>query len=434
MPYQLKLFDLFKKSRINSYYNFFKPFTLQNREFIINYQNQKLKEQINHFYNESPYFKRILDREGVTPNQIKTREDLKSISPLTREDLKNSLDEMTCKKHKRNAHYSTSSGTTGLPVKYAKDVNGYSAGVAAGYILWEMAGWKLSYRQLHIWGNPTSVGKWNKPWSKMKSFIYNKKNIDSTLTNTPAGLAQVVKIIKKFKPQSIDGYTSALLNIATYIIQNNIKIIKAKIVITTAENLLPAQKEIIETALGPVADLYGCGEINGIAIKSPLDNKFIIFNPHVIVETETIENSELKEILITDLDNKLIPMIRYKVGDLIDEVKPPEKDDSYPFEYFTKVNGRQVDLIYLENGKIISPINLLAGTLFRSIGGILKHKVIWENNILFFNFVIDRGFNHKIAQQKIFEYLKNYDVNFKIVIVDKILPDSTGKFKYFEKK
>jgi len=433
MPIQILLFDLAKGSKVNKFIKKYRTLINKNRKVVVEYQIHKLKKQVNHFYQNSEQFKKKLDSANINPKSITRIEDLKNIPILTRVELKNNLDTFISKNINRNKHFSSSSGTTGIPVKYGTDNDGFSAGKAAMYMLNQMAGWKSSYSQMHVWGNPTSIVKWNRKVSKIKSFIFNNINIDSTLTNSEEGLSQVVQQIKRFKPESIDGYTSAILNIALYIKKNNIVIPKPKIVITTAENLFSQHKQIIEEILGPVADLYGCGEINGIAIKPPKHSRYFIFNPHVIVETIETTSYGLKEILVTDLDNKLLPMIRYKVGDLIDNINSSKKDDVYPFDYFTQIQGRTVDLINLPNGKILSPINLFGGTLFRTIGGIEKHKVIWNKKKLIFQFVVDKNYSHNKANCEISEYLKGYNVDFKIEIVDNILPDKNGKYKYFEK-
>ena len=238
MKIQLLLFDLAKRTKSGKYFCFFKKTLKWNRLEIELYQTQKLIEQVNHFYSNSNFFREKLNKNRVDVSSIKQLSDLKRIPPLTRAELQNCFDQMVCENSKSKARYSNSSGTTGLPVKYGKDLDGFSSGLAAGYLLWEMAGWKFSYRQLHIWGNPTSVKKWESPMSKFKSWVFRKQNIDSTLTNTPEGLMKVVKTILRFKPHSIDGYTSSIVNLAQFVKDKSINLPKVKIVISTAENLL----------------------------------------------------------------------------------------------------------------------------------------------------------------------------------------------------
>ena len=90
-------------------------------------------------------------------------------------------------------------------------------------------------------------------------------------------------------------------------------------VFTTGEDLLENMKKIIERNIGPVSDLYGCGEVNGIAIQPVKDDKYYILESHVLVETES-DSNEFNEIIVTDLDNYYMPLIRYKIGDIIDRV------------------------------------------------------------------------------------------------------------------
>ena len=47
--------------------------------------------------------------------------------------------------------------------------------------------------------------------------------------------------------------------------KHNFKIPSVKMVYTTAENLEDHHKMLIEEMIAPVSDIYGCGEINGVA-------------------------------------------------------------------------------------------------------------------------------------------------------------------------
>lgn len=432
MPYQLKLFDIAKGTRVNYYYNRFKGFKLKSRQEVADYQNQKLRNQISFFYNNNKFFRIRLNDHNIKPSDIQEISDLKIIPPLTRIDLQNHYNEMLSPV-KGKLFYSSSSGTTGTPVKYAKDVNGMSAGHAAGFCLWNLAQWDFNHRWAHIWGNPSSIKKWTRVGSRFKAKTFKQLNIPSILTNSNEGLASIVDTLKNYNPLCIEGYASSIYNLAQYINGQKIPFNRVQSVITTGESLLPYQKDIVNETIGPVSDMYGCGEINGIALKPSGHDKFYIADYHIVIETISNNDNDHKEILITDLDNKAMPFIRYNVGDLIDNIYEPDEHCELPFRYFKKLHGRSVDTISLPNGKYIQPINLLGGTLFRGLGGIIQHKVLWKNNKLIFCFVVDHNFNMENAKEKIANYLLEYQVDFCIDLVDSILPDTTGKTKYFEK-
>jgi len=259
-----------------------------------------------------------------------------------------------------------------------------------------------------------------------------QKNLPSTDLNEIVNYKKVIDLINRIKPFSIDGYTSSIYNLARYIKDHNVKIYRPKFVFTTAENLFKNEKNIIESSLGLVSDIYGCGEINGIAVRPVAEDKYYILEPHVIIEAESIRKGDYKEIIVTNLDNKIMPLIRYKIGDLIDGIYEGDEQNRFGFSYFKQIIGRTSEVIDMGNGKILSPINIFGGTLFREIGGVLKHKVVWNGNYLDFLFEVNPGFNREKACEKINAELKPYDVTFKITIVDRLNPDKSGKFRYME--
>jgi phenylacetate-CoA ligase len=433
MPYQLILFDIAKGLKSNEYYNRFKSLHKLTREEIIDYQNVKLKKQIGFLYKSNKYFQKKLLESKINPQDITCKDDLKYIPPLERKDLQVYFGEMITQ-NVGKVFFSSSSGTTGTPVRYAKDIEGISAGRGATLSLNQLIeNWALSNRHAHIWGNPSSVKRWSSIGSRLKAKVFNQANIDSTLTNSDDGLKLVTEVLKKRKPDCIEGYTSSIYNIALYVQKHSIRLPKLKNVITTGENLLPQHKDFIESILAPVSDFYGCGEVNGLAIRPSGTDRYYIADFHVVLEVVQREADKMKELLITDLDNKAFPLIRYKVGDMVDDIYQPERDEAIPFSHFKTINGRTVDTIFLPNGKCIQPINLLGGTLFREIGGVKQHKVIWNKNKLIFVFAVDKSFNISFAKERISQYLEDYEVDFEIEIKDILHPGSSGKFKYFEK-
>jgi phenylacetate-CoA ligase len=432
MPLQPFLFDIAKGTKVNAYFKKFKGFNQLSRNEIKIIQLEKLKNQIAHFYGCNKFFRNRMDSVGMLPGDIASLEDLKRIPILERQDLQTNYNLLLTPSDSK-VFYGSSSGTTGTPVRYAKDVNGISAGQAAGYNLWALAGWSFKMRKAHVWGNPTSITKWNKPSSKAKAWVYNQLNIPSVLANTYDGAVEVLNTIKAFKPTCIEGYASSIFDLARIAKERCLSFPWVKCVITTGEALLPQQNELITEVFAPVSDMYGCGEINGVAIKTPNSNKYYIADYHVVVEANYNALSDQYEVLLTDLDNRAFPFIRYRVGDIIDGVFEPEHNEPFPFTYFTSLGGRTVDTVYLPNGKCIQPINLLGGTLFRQIGGVKQHKVIWQNNRLKFLFAIDSTYNNDVAKTRIGKYLKEYEVLFEIEIVDSIASGPSGKYKFFER-
>jgi phenylacetate-CoA ligase len=429
----LLLEDFFRKTKIAKYYNEFNQTKHFNIDKIQLLQFRKLKNLLKDVFQNVPWYRKFSQSHYDSYNEFKRIEDLKHLPILDREKIRDNHDELLNNHYFGRTFMSSSSGTTGMPINYWHDINAYSAGIASGYVLMGISGWQPGDRTVHIWGNSDSIKQWNKLNSKIKQKIYRRKNISSRLINDPNNLKILVDNIKKFKPKVIDGYANSIFELASYLNKDKDIIPGIKTIFTTAENLEKKHENIIERSLAPVSDIYGCGEINGIACRPVKDNKYYILDSHVIVETIPSCNPGLKEILVTDLDNYYMPFIRYKVGDLIDDVQSASRENPLPFKYFTKIYGRTSDYVILPNGKKFYPVNIFGGTMFRKYPEIRRHKTIWDGEKIKFIFELDKSFDLTYLEAEIKKMLSEYEIKFEIEITEKILPDKSGKFSYFEK-
>ena len=87
------------------------------------------------------------------------------------------------------------------------------------------------------------------------------------------------------------------------------------------------------------------GEFSGIAFEAKNNSGHLISDDSYIVEVlkngENVEPGEIGEVYITDLNNLITPMIRYRIGDLA-TIKnlSSTKDNSIPFNTLDEIKGR----------------------------------------------------------------------------------------------
>ncbi|MCP5051509.1 MAG: hypothetical protein GY940_30355, partial [bacterium] len=176
------------------------------------------------------------------------------------------------------------SGSTGKPISYYIGKASQSAGKAAMYTGWHMAGWEPGIKGLHIWGNPTVVKEqWNKTSSKIKDMVFNHYKYPAYKLTEKKEFQHLVSQIKKEKYRLIEGYTTAIYLLANYIAQNNIEMDPCQLVLTTAETLQDFQREAIRQNLGPVYDFYGCSEIEGMAKQCRFCGHYPVIDRRVIL-------------------------------------------------------------------------------------------------------------------------------------------------------
>ena len=347
----LLLNDLLKGTKVKAYYTFYNKSLTWDKNQIREYQLHKLKLLLNHAYLNVPFYRKRFEEYNLTPDSIKSIEDLAAFPILSRKDIQKNLSELVSTNYRLSKCYKgSSSGSTGRPVVYYHDKIGTSAGQAAGYFGWSLSGWKFGDKGLHIWGNPRVVNvEWKKLSSKLKTMFFNHYKFPAFKLTNEKQYEELVNILQNNNYKFLDGYTNAIYLLARYIDRNDIKLNGFDYILTTGENLQDYQRIFIEKTLGPVYDMYGCGEINGIANECRLCGDYHIIDPHVIVEfdQENTMTDDSMPLIITDLDNMVMPLIRYKIDDL---GVPIKNKCRLEFSSLSKISGRINDIIDLPNG------------------------------------------------------------------------------------
>ncbi|MFP9115979.1 phenylacetate--CoA ligase family protein [Flavobacterium sp. RHBU_3] len=88
------------------------------QEEIQAFQEQKLAEALSYVAENSPFYKRLFEKEGIDIATIKTINDLQKIPVTTKEHLQEFNDDFLCVSKSAIVDYATTSGTSGKPVTF----------------------------------------------------------------------------------------------------------------------------------------------------------------------------------------------------------------------------------------------------------------------------------------------------------------------------
>ena len=433
----LPIIDYAKGMKTRKEYKLLKNIAGHDREYIRALQQKKLQKLIKHSYKTVLFYKNRFQQAGIVPDDIQSISDLTAIPLLTREDIQEHYHQLVSTKADLTKCYrGSSSGSTGKPVVYLHDKICSSAGDAARYFGWGLAGWNFGSSHMTIWGNPACVNTdWKKPASVLKSFLFNETKLAAYKLTDKTHFKKAVQLIKKGNFEYIYGYTNAIFLIANYAVEQNLQLPAIKGVFTTAENLMGYQRTIIEKALGPVYDFYGCGEINGIAFQCRKRDGYHLIDPHVIVEYGNImDGFGNQELIITDLDNYAMPLIRYQNGDMGIPDDSRICDCGLGFSKISKVSGRVSDIVKTPDGGIFTVPSFFGSRLLKQIKGLVRYQSELVNHYqLIINIQTNDAFNHE-QEDKIKEALNEYipvSLKWKIKYTDEIKVSENGKFKIF---
>lgn len=229
----------------------------------------------------------------------------------------------------------------------------------------------------------------------------------------------------------IQPYVTAKL--MSFIKNNNVKIPKSLRYIEFVGEIL--SNEIRQSASElfkvPVANMYGSEEMNGIAYECPYGNLHIL-NDNVFVETE-YENEG--EIIITNLNNYTMPLLRYRQGDVIELLPENKCACGQEGRIIRSILGRSYEVINLNKCKI-NPYILISimEHVNSQIGGYInQYKFVWysktEKIYLYIKCSL-KNFNKEKMISIIIKQLDNIylKINWKNIIFVKEIPKEFGKY------
>ncbi|MBP5293612.1 MAG: phenylacetate--CoA ligase [Clostridia bacterium] len=291
------------------------------REEIVRIQNEKLVKQIKHVWEDLPYYRKKMMDAGVTPDDIKTIDDIKKLPFLSKADLRDAYPYgMLAKPLKDCVRIQSTSGTTGKRVVafYTQhDLDLWEeccarAIVAAGGTNEDVCqvayGYGLFTGGAGLHGGSHKVGCLTVPTSSGNTerqimFIMDLKA--TILYCTPSYAAYLAESMKEMGYGPDD--------------------IPLKAGIFGAEPWSEEMRHNIEEMLGIKAyDIYGLTEISGpgVSFECSEQRGMHINEDHFYAEIidpdtgETLPEGSQGELVFTCLDKEAFPMIRYRTRDI----------------------------------------------------------------------------------------------------------------------
>jgi len=346
---------------INTKYRFLLSTQSKALNEIKKFQWEKLISILRYASKNVPFYIRLFRRKNLTINKISRYEDFAKYIPIVdKKIISEELEDFISKERKKeNLILNYSSGTTGTPFCFYQDKH---------FISWAKAhqlrnyhwckNYSLGDKIALLWGSEIYFKK-KDLLDKISNKFINRIEFNTFFLNENKA-KYIIKKLNDFQPHLISTYPSSLMYLIRVIKKYNLKPFKVKAIQTTSEPLLPVMRNAISECFNTtnVFDKYGSRETNVIAHECPLhkgmhinaENNFVEF----IKNGSSIEKEGLGEIVVTNLNNKAMPLIRYRTGDIAARIDPScNCGINLPKMSFLK--GRKSDIIWTrDNGMIDS--------------------------------------------------------------------------------
>lgn len=313
------------------------PDTAANKILI----EKNIREVLNHAVHKSEFYK------DCNPN------DIKSFSIIDKSIIKENADKLLTDSIS-NLKSSTTSGSTGSPLTIYQDHKKVARHKADAIFFNNQAGYRLGSKLYYfrVWNEKNHK-------SLMDRFVQNIQMADiSNMSNIK--LEELIERMKKDKSnKSILSFASSLEILERYFVRNpqQLKSLNLNCVISISETLPEFTREFISVnADCDVISRYSNMENGFIAQQRDKGNEYYINQASFYVEVLKLdsdapaENGEMGRIIVTDLFNYGMPIIRYDTGD-IGVLNKTENG----FLVLETIVGRKVDFIYNADGEVLSP-------------------------------------------------------------------------------
>jgi phenylacetate-CoA ligase len=272
---------------------------------------------------------------------------------LRKEDVIANLDAMLARGADRNrAHIAYTGGSTGKPLAYYWDAAKHElmrAGMMRSYM---GSGWRPGERIINFWGAGQDI-KGGGLARKYAAWVSGETTL-AAREFSESELRRWATFVQSWRPVLLQGYASILAALARYVIDQRLPMPNTlRGVYSTAEVLTAEQREIMQRAFGcKVFNQYGSREIPNIACECRHGNMHV-FSDMVYLESVALDGEE-DRLLVTSLTNRLMPMIRYDIGDS-GRLEEGACACGSPFPLMEMGMCRKNDLIRTPGGRSIHP-------------------------------------------------------------------------------
>jgi len=268
-------------------------------------QMERLRNLALHAYECSEHYHNVLEQAGIGRRELQQLQDIRRLPILEKQTLSQAGPGPFLTGHARGAVTTRTTGTTGRPVTVLLDPSGHARQVARRNYLLARLGVDFAGPEARLWGRTMDVRR-----EAVIGLITNRKVFTFNGTDEEC-LMRELTALRRYRPTYIYGYASIILRAATLMRERGWTMPGLTGVVSTAETLSEhARITAQEVFRCPVWQEYGCSECDIISFPCRYGGWHIL-EDHLILEVDP----ETSEAIITDLDNRLMPLLRYRLGD-----------------------------------------------------------------------------------------------------------------------
>lgn len=333
-------------------------------------QNERLRAIVRLAYDSVPYYRHVFEERKLTPADIRTGEDLQKLPILDKAVVRNHLADLCNTKFRGAKITAHTGGTTGMPGVFLRDLRSINAENAVLWQQYRWAGKSFRSRRATIRGAVIVPIETTRPpfW---RHNVWARELLLSSFHLSEANLGFYVEAIRRFAPFDLYSEPANAYLLADYCMRHR-EHLSFGAVFLSSDMVLPYQKAAIEQVFGcRIFDWYGSAErVAGVAQCE--HGAYHVLPHYAVLETPPVGDG-LSEVVGTSLHNHVMPLLRYRVGDLITPPTPSTCRCGRKYPAVAKLIGRDDDMICMPDGRTIL---LTPDHIFRGVENIREAQFV----------------------------------------------------------
>lgn len=396
--------------------------------------NDKLRRMCEHAVRTSPFYRDRFSRAGIDPSGITSISDLRDLPLLTKHDVRESLEEILSAEYSRESLVpAKTGGSTGVALDVYCDAKGVEMRNAAALRSDEWSGWQLGQPLAAIWGNPPVAETWK---NRLRGRLKDRIIYLDTMRIDDEAVSRFLHEWDAMKPGLLYGHAHSIFILAEALLQRG-ETRRPSGIVATSMMLIEQERAVIEKVFGiPVTNRYGCEEVSLIGCECEVHRGMHLNLDHSIVEFLREDGTpcapgEDGRIVVTELINFGMPMIRYEVGD---RGVPSDRACSCGrgLPLMERITGRTADFLVAEGGFKVAGISIIENSLTK-FPGIKQLQVVQNYPLLLdVNLVPDTGYSPDVEAELLggLRDMLGQGMKFKVHHLDGIPQETSGKYRF----
>ena len=343
-------------------------------------QTGRLQRLVKHAFASCAFYRERFARAGISPADIRSLEDLRALPILEKATIQERMADMVAEGWPvRDLIRNQTGGSTGTPVPFFLSGDRKCSRAAATLRHNRWAGWEVGDRAAVIWGAPRDRPA-DSLRSRLRGALLREPQWLDTSGLTEATMEHFRASLARYRPRVIQAYARSAVVFARWLESTGKGVHQPHSIVTSAEVLEDDDRRLLERVFGcRVFNRYGCREVSVVASECGEHSGMHVMAEGLFVEIETptgpTQPGEVGSILVTDLLNHAMPLIRYRIGDVASWATGHCACGRH-LPRLERVGGRVTDFLVGEGGKLVSGVFLATYVVAQrpSLGQVQIHQ------------------------------------------------------------